>query len=231
MQNEPNSSIADWIRNSGGTPALWPSASGLARRLCETNPICRAYRAKRTQFPATPDGTRPEGRGTQGQSCETKPICWVDRAKRTQFPAAEIPHHSHIPLFQRSNPMPIVRNKANCPLGRCRARTPNPRRAERLLCETKPISGRPGPRECPIVRNEANLPRRIGNGRGRPGLGGPAGDRLCETNPISATMPIGRSAFPGGGCAKQSQWARMPVKPWADFVRKLIDKNPRFSVY
>jgi hypothetical protein len=34
-------------------------------------------------------------------------------AKQTQFPVAGIPHHSTIPPFQRSNPMPIVRNKAN----------------------------------------------------------------------------------------------------------------------
>jgi hypothetical protein len=56
-------------------------------QLCETNPICRLPRW-----------------GGQDRLCETKPI-WP----------AEIPQHSSIPLFQHSNPMPIVRNKANCP--------------------------------------------------------------------------------------------------------------------
>jgi hypothetical protein len=37
--------------------------------------------------------------------------------KQSQFPATGIPHHPNIQLFQRSNPMPIVQNKANLPGG------------------------------------------------------------------------------------------------------------------
>jgi hypothetical protein len=124
----------------------------------------RAKCAKRTQFPAGPGGTRPGGRGTR-----------VKCAKRTQFPAAEIPHHSSIPLFQRSNLMPIVQNEpnfrrpryptipvfhySNVPI-RCRS------------CETKPIApwkvsgedAQPTKSRGPIVRNEPNLAR-LGPGR------------------------------------------------------------------
>jgi hypothetical protein len=42
---------------------------------------------------------------------------------------------------------PIARNKANCPPGRCRARTPNPRRAQGLSCETKPIAAQRNSRQ------------------------------------------------------------------------------------
>jgi hypothetical protein len=64
-----------------------------------------------------------------------------------------------------------VRNKANWPPGRCRARTPNPRRAEGQPCETKPIRRR-------IVRNEPNSRRR------RVGRGSRDAGQSCKTKPI-----------------------------------------------
>jgi len=42
-----------------------------------------------------------------------KPNLAANRAKRTQFLVADTPHHSNIPLFQRSNAMAIVQNEAN----------------------------------------------------------------------------------------------------------------------
>jgi len=84
---------------------------------------------------------------------------------------------------------PIARNKANFTPGRCRARTPNPRRAEGLSCETNPIS------------------RRGRMGRGMGGLS-------CETNPIS---PVGPA--PGGPNAQnkpnlESQMCKTnPISP------------------
>lgn len=51
-------------------------------------------------------------------------------AKRTQFPPGQIPHHSTIPSFRRSNPLRNVQNKPN--------------------------SGRAGLPVAPIVRNKPN---------------------------------------------------------------------------
>lgn len=80
--------------------------------------------------------------------CQTKPICgrapgngradrvgeapWgTDCAKQTRFGQSG-PHHSTIPSFHRSNPMPIVRNKANWAGTRKKSGgTPNLRRADR----------------------------------------------------------------------------------------------------
>ncbi len=70
----------------------------------------RAKCAKRTQFGPSRLGRAPSRR--------------TKDAKQTQFSAAEIPHHSNIPLFQRSNPMAIVRNKANWPPGAVGGDTP-----------------------------------------------------------------------------------------------------------
>ena len=100
-------------RNKPNFPAGGP---GLEVRLCETKPNLgelgylgdgapgRASGAKRTQF--SDCGLRIMSlRAKRGNLdcglCETKPI----RNK-----PGEIPHHSTIPSFRRSNPMPIVQN-------------------------------------------------------------------------------------------------------------------------
>ncbi len=70
------------------------------------------------------------GQKPRGRLCKTKPISgghpamgaerWVapgaagrERAKQTQFLAGKTSHHSNIPPFPYSNPVPIVQNKAN----------------------------------------------------------------------------------------------------------------------
>jgi hypothetical protein len=85
---------------------------------------------------------------------QTKPI-----------PGGGVPHHSTIPPFQRSNPMPIVRNKANS----CQSDTKSKSFVEKELCrigqanglgKTKPI-GRgvsSGKREVSSKRSPAASP-------------------------------------------------------------------------
>ncbi len=135
-----------------------------ADRLCETNPISERW-------------TRP------GAGC----------AKQTQFPAGTKSHHSIIPPFQYSSPLPGVRNKANSSIadwGQVRGGTPALRPAASGL---QPFPG-------PIVRNKAN------SHGAKTGTKPWAGKELCricplhrsrKTKPISAPVPIGRSAFPG----------------------------------
>jgi hypothetical protein len=59
---------------------------------------------------------RPEPRGRDMQNKRNLPRVGsprpTDRAEQTQFGR---PRHPSIPLFQHSNPIPFVRNKANCP--------------------------------------------------------------------------------------------------------------------
>jgi hypothetical protein len=99
VQNEPNSSIADWGQTCGRAVALRPAASDPPRRLCKTNPISGArdtplfhysiipvfqaygFCAKQTQFAGVAMGgkCRPEkglyGIGAGNRRCKTKPIC------------------------------------------------------------------------------------------------------------------------------------------------------------
>jgi hypothetical protein len=105
------------------------------------------------------------------------------------------------------------------------------------------------------VRNKAN------SRQGRAGRGPGAWDarQMRQTNPIPTTMPIGRSAFPGQivrnkpNCPKRGTKAvsavaavesplfqcsiipvfqsPVPGMPPGEFVRKLIDRKCRFSVY
>jgi len=129
-----------------------------AWQMCKTNPIWaerprmgaggarrpgRAKDAKRTQFPA-----RPEGRGTR-----------ANRAKRTQFRRADRPGpgaggtdkanlppagYPTIPLFHHSSsPIPC------------------------LSCETNPIGGSPAGVQGPIVQNEPNSGQSAGSDPGR----------------------------------------------------------------
>jgi hypothetical protein len=132
-------------------------------RLCETNPISRLRIAdcglgtnlRRDAWPAA-HRLRP---------------AQANRAKRTQFLAAEVSHHSNIPLFQHSSPMPIVQNEPNF------AGRPEPRRAKCAkrtqfldcglwIADWGPTcGGTPARRPAasglrgPIVQNEPNLRR------------------------------------------------------------------------
>jgi hypothetical protein len=105
---------------------------------CETKPIRRRIVRNEPNFPRAPGN----GRGRPGP--EAPP--GSDYAKRTQFPAVEMSHHSNIPLFQRSNPIPIVRNKANWPPGNRRRRYPT--------IPSIPSFHHSNP--LPVVRNKAN---------------------------------------------------------------------------
>jgi hypothetical protein len=133
--------IADWIQSCAGTPSLRFPASRPRGRLCETNPFgpaCAgpdprwAKDAKQTQFPATPGGTRAEGRRGVGAIVRNKPNLGgrpgpqrAKCAKRTQVRGVgrrvEYPpfHYSVIPPFQfdadcaTSPRCPASGNKAN----------------------------------------------------------------------------------------------------------------------
>jgi hypothetical protein len=113
----------------------------------------RTKRARRTQFPTASRGTGATGGVERGAIVQNEPNFATRRAGTSGA---------------------ITRNKANCSPGRCRARTPNPRRAEGVSCETKPISrprrGGRGQRDAgrgPIVQNEANLAGRVGSRRAK----------------------------------------------------------------
>ncbi len=153
MQNEANFLIADCgfrIRDkprAGYLPCALPTpacggqnaqnepnsakpAGGLAcqrGKTCETNPICRANCAKRSQSagaaqqwarggrsapPVPPEqnvrneaNLRRDGQAgpPPGSNVQNEPNFGADCAKRTQFPPVEIPHHSTIPSFQYSD--------------------------------------------------------------------------------------------------------------------------------
>ncbi len=102
VQNEPNLRLAAWhghlAREFHGRDAHATSTAAAQSEPCKTKPIRR------------PGGTPTHGRGTR---CKC--------AKRSQLavgePLAEIPHYSSIPSFHHSNPVPVVRNKANCSWG------------------------------------------------------------------------------------------------------------------
>ncbi len=83
----------------------------------------KAVRAKRTQFPAGPRATRPTGQGG-GNSAKQSQFwrrwgIWVvlrhkvNYAKQTQLAAGGTSHHSTIPSFHCSSPIPAAQNKAN----------------------------------------------------------------------------------------------------------------------
>ena len=189
-RNEPNSA------KPAGRPGPWRG------RMCKTNPIsprgptgAEANCAKRTQFPAVPEGARPQGRGTRGEC-----------AKRSQFGAVRLASGGE--LCKTKNKARLgqdgtsgrrsAREGANGAkrtqfARRCRVGRGLGGVGRGELCETNPIW---------------------------PGLGGtrsPLGER-CKTNPISG---VGRrveypsfhySIIPpfqsGANRAKQSQFAR-----------------------
>ncbi len=95
--------------------------------------------------PISPAGPNPGGR-----NAPNKPNWGADCAKQTQFAArrAATGGTDHA-------------KQSQLPPASCRARTPNPRRAEGQSCETKPIWERPQVR----------------------GVRGPVGRAICTTNP------------------------------------------------
>ena len=116
-------------------PSALAGAGLGARCVVQTNPIPAPVPIGRSAFPG-------------GQIVQNEP-----NSQR-----ADMPLHSNIPFFQRSSPMPTMRNEPNSAgLGQVQAR-----KSER--CETNPISAGDGWDEATgagghgaIVRNEPNL--------------------------------------------------------------------------
>jgi hypothetical protein len=162
-----------------------------------------------------PDDCSLPPRAGAGQLCETNPI--------SDGPGT--PQHSSTPLFRHSRPRLIVPNKANFTPGRCRAGTPNLRRAEGAIVPNKPNFGSwpMGPWDRLYKQSQFRTtggscetnPIRAGR-RGRD----PAGQKMrnkpnlqgsaaVRTGPIAQNepnfRPAGRLGTPDG--AKQSQLA------------------------
>ncbi len=116
LQNEPNFGVNRAKRSQSGDPGR-----GLGRSTMQNEPNFAAsagwMQGPVVQTNPIPGACRSGDRRSQGP-------CRAKCAKRTQFSAAKIPHHSHIPLFQYSRPMLIMRNEANPPpsAGRIRHR-------------------------------------------------------------------------------------------------------------
>jgi hypothetical protein len=92
-------------RRKGGTSAVWKRGY---------NELYLSLgSAKQSQFPAVPGGARPEERGPRVLYKQTQSGGGAYRAKRSQFADPRDTHHSTIPPFHHSSPMPIVRNEAN----------------------------------------------------------------------------------------------------------------------
>jgi len=160
---------------------------------------------KQSQFPATPGGTGPAGRGPWAV-VQTNPIsggvpslkCQAGREGQVRQTKPNLGKLGYLRAGARLEPM--VQNKANCgrPGGRDiplfhYSTIPSFQCRRRRLCQTNPIARSGAPRRCPA---------------------GPGGARgVVQTNPIPALVPIRRSAFPGhppyqrGNCAKQTQFS------------------------
>jgi hypothetical protein len=188
-----------------------------------------AFRAKRTQFLATPDGTRPEGRGPagncakqsqfcgpaggpEGEMCEKNPILGELRSARPCL-AGRAPVHAKQTQFGPPGGRPWspgeenVRNERNLDQpgqgadGRKMQNEPNSGRRQPERGQ-RDVGRGPMCRTKPISPAPGRRGRRIvQNEASLEGLS-------CETNPISpaGTRPEGRGTRGDG--AKQSQFGR-----------------------
>jgi hypothetical protein len=152
----------------------------------KTNPI-RACGSGRKEV-----GRGPNAQNKPNFSCRaSRAAAGVNLAKQTQF------------ATQRTGTGRRDRAKrSQLALGRCQARTPNPRRAEGRSCETKPIwprrTGIPrlrGGGLCPWIRIMGGTPMPLFRWTGYPTIPVsyhstiPARGRWCKTKPIS---PVGQ---------------------------------------
>ncbi len=80
--------------------------------------------------------------------------------------------------------------------------------------------------------NKANLPRSVQHGIAETTHYSniPVGCRLRKTNPISATVPTGRSAFPGCWRAKQTQFGLRREQQQVLYVKMVMTNLTRASV-
>jgi len=160
----------------------WQTCLGFILRGLRVSVIC--MRAKQSQFPAVPGGTRPQGRGTRGK-----------RAKQTQFPAVGQDPRSGL---RKTNPISpavpggsgsggrgswraIVQNEPNFPGDARWDEAAGPRSDG----AASPVAG-------------ANHAKRTQF----PPVGQDPGSRLCKTNPISAGA--GRDGAAGARNAGQT---------------------------
>ncbi len=174
----------------------------------------RTHRAKQSQFfdcglrigdrvVAGPPGLRPAASGLHGPIVQNEP----------NFRRAAVSHHSSIPLFQHSSPMPVVRNKANFRMRQnevnyCCGKWLRELWGTWRSCKTKPISHRAG--WDGASGNRANDAKRSQSAVGGSAMdagrqGRPCRHRraracktnpiwwgqMCETNPIVAAPAVG----------------------------------------
>jgi hypothetical protein len=109
------------------------------------------------------------------------------------FRQGGIPHHSTIPLFHHSNPMPIVRNEPN-------------------------VADRPGPRSAKCAKRT-----QFAGGRDTPLFhhsGVPVPCLFCETKPIGEDVGRGRPTDEEPNCAKRSQFGAVRPASGADYAKR-----------
>jgi hypothetical protein len=142
---------------------------------------------KRTQFPAA--GQDPRDRSRQTKPIAPGPagraIAGATVQNEPNFRRAEVPHHSNTPLFQHSDPMPIVQNE------------PNSQEPGGRLCKTNPISaGSTGPGGTERAKR-TQFPA-------GPGGTGPGGTRrVAGCRAKQSQFRAGRTE---GKCAKRTQF-------------------------
>jgi hypothetical protein len=204
------------------TNPIWPGSGGLGPR--------RAKDAKRSQSPATPGGTRPEGRGTRGK-----------RAKRTQLPEAG--HRGGVPIADFGLRTGADARRNACPAA-YRLRPAQANRAKRTRFRAvRPGLRRPNcakqsqtwagwdiwgtacQRKGDRAKQSQFTPARPEVGA-RPGPGGPAGVPLCKTNPIWRADCAKRTQFP------LAQPPRQPIfpgfQPPAGDGKAIVRNEPNF---
>ena len=133
--------------------------------------------------------TNPIGRS---ESCETNPIRWAQICKTNPIPGGRDTHHSSIPLFQGSSPMPVAQNEPNCPKRGTEAVSGGAGWVEGC-CTNKPNS-------CHYADQEIGVP-----GGQDPTL---QGGQLRQTNPIQP--PGGQTGSLGGeNVRNEAIWSRL----------------------
>jgi hypothetical protein len=167
-----------------------PTFAGMT---CSRSMIC----AERSRFPASPGGTKPEGRGTRGRMRKTNPICPPGHAggamagptmrNKPNFGRAvvESPHDSSIPSFQ------------------CRGAGWD----ERAKCAKRTQFQKERPtHEGTTMRNEAKLGRAGASGGRR------VGKPIVRNKANSRQGRVGRGLAARGNCAKRTQFPAGPTR-------------------
>jgi hypothetical protein len=178
-QNEPNfGELVGWAQVAAAQtnpichPAARKTIAGRGPWRCHP---ARGNCAKQTQFPATPGGSGPKGRGTRGEICKTNPIRGHAARDEAWGRGAMAPNKPNLGERSGRGQGAHGTNKANSPP----AGYPT---IPSFLYSPDP--------DCAKQTQFAATPRETG-----PGDGG----QTCETNPISG----GWSAGPRGRCTNK----------------------------